>query len=65
MQVALFATLHRPHAVEIVRQTIHWLLDGGHVVRIAPGLAAEINCKCAAPEGEEVVGADIAIAIGG
>ena len=61
MRLALFATLNRPHALEIVRQTVKWLLAHGHEVRLAPALgevALNGSC-CVVPEAEVVQGAGL------
>jgi len=66
MQIALFATLQRPHAVGIVRQLTGWLLVRGHVVRMAPDLAAAADCPDCAVDTDAVVnGSDLSIAVGG
>ena len=66
MQIALFASLMRPHALEIIRRTVAWLCDHGHVVRMAPSLAEVIGRPdCAVPDDELVAGADLALSIGG
>ena len=66
MQIALFATLMRPHALDIVRQTASWLLAREQTVRMAPALARAIDCgPCAVPEEQVIAGADLALAIGG
>ncbi|MHB9133670.1 MAG: NAD(+)/NADH kinase [Armatimonadota bacterium] len=62
----MFATLERPHAVEIVRQTMEWLTKRGHDVRMDPALAQQTGCQtCSVNVGSVIVGADLAISIGG
>jgi len=66
MQIAIFATINRPHAVEITRSTVAWLTQRGHQVRLTPSLALVTdNLRCAVPEEEVVHGVDFAISIGG
>jgi len=66
MRIALFATLIRPHAREIVRQTVGWLLARGQTVRMSAALAQETGYPaCAVPADALVAEADLALAIGG
>lgn len=66
MRIAVIASLHRPRALEIARQTVDWLLKRGNPVRMAPALAQALDCAtCRAPAEQVVVGTDIVIAIGG
>jgi len=66
MQVAIFATLNRPHTLEIARQVIRWLHEYGHTVRLDPALGRAVNClECRVPEELVVAGANLAISIGG
>lgn len=66
MEFAFFATFHRPHALEIVRQTVAWLLDHGQTVRVPRRLAEEVGCQsCGVPDDQVVDGSDLTIAIGG
>ncbi len=66
MQIALFATLNRPRALQIVRDTTAWLQARGHAVRLAPGLAQATACAiCATSDAELLDGADLGISIGG
>jgi NAD+ kinase len=66
MQIAIIATIHRPHAVEIVRRTVGWLLAQGHGARMAPALAEATGCGgCGVPEAALMVGAGFALSIGG
>jgi NAD+ kinase len=66
MQIALFATLHRPHAVTIVQRLSGWLLARGHTVRMAPALATASGYPhCAVPAEQLMHAAELAIAIGG
>ena len=66
MRIALFATLRRPHALEIVRRTIAWLEAHGQTVQMNEALAAAVDHgRCAVPDAQVVEGADLAITIGG
>jgi NAD+ kinase len=66
MHIALFATLNRPRALQIVRDTTAWLQARGHAVRLAPGLAQATDCAvCATSETELLDGVDLGISIGG
>lgn len=66
MQIALFATPNRPHALEIARQVFDWLHAQGHTVRMQPTLGRALNClECRVPEEMVVMDANLAIAIGG
>lgn len=67
MRIAIIATIHRPHAVEIVRQTVSWLLAHGHAARMANELATATGCAgCGAvDEDAAMVGAELALSIGG
>lgn len=66
MQIALFATVGRPRAVNIAQDITGWLLRHGHQVRLAPQLAQACSCGVScATDGELVAGADLAIAVGG
>ena len=66
MLVTLIATIHRPAAIAIVQQLAIWLLAQGHAVRMAPSLAQVRGFACCTwDEGEAMVGADLAIAVGG
>lgn len=66
MRIALFATLYRPHALEIVRRTVTWLQNHGHTVCMEPLLAEALACPaCAVPAQTVTAGAELAVAIGG
>jgi NAD+ kinase len=66
MEFAFFATFHRPHALEIVRQTVAWLLDHGQTARVPKSLAQAVGClQCGVPDDQVIDGSDLAIAIGG
>jgi NAD+ kinase len=66
MEIALFATLIRPRALHIVRETVLWLHAHGHGVRMGASLAQTIEFPgCAVPDTLVAKGADLAIAIGG
>jgi len=66
MRIAIFASLHRPHALEIVRRTVAWLHDHDQSVQMAEPLARAVNCfECGIPEETAVDGADFAVSIGG
>lgn len=66
MRIAIFASIHRPHARDIVGQTIAWLLERGHDVRLEESLAAEAgHAACGVATDSVIDGAGLAIAIGG
>jgi NAD+ kinase len=66
MHIALVATLARPRAVEIAREVLAFLQARQAHVRMGPRLARAIGCAgCETPEERLMVGAQIAIAIGG
>ncbi|MHB0937608.1 MAG: NAD(+)/NADH kinase [Armatimonadota bacterium] len=66
MRIALFASLQRPHALEIVRRTVSWLHDYDQTVQMGEPLARAVSCvECGIPEDRVVDGADFAISVGG
>lgn len=66
MRIAIFASLHRPHALEIVRRTVAWLHERNQSVQMADPLARAVGCvECGIPEEAVTAGADFAISIGG
>lgn len=67
MRIAIIATIHRPHAVEIVRRTVSWLLAHDHAVCMADALAEATGCAgCGSPDEEAAMaGAELALSIGG
>lgn len=66
MQIALFANLLRPQAIQSVRELVSMLHAEGHAVRMAYALAEATGCAGdGVAEGQVVPGADLAIAIGG
>ncbi|OPZ84391.1 MAG: putative inorganic polyphosphate/ATP-NAD kinase [bacterium ADurb.Bin429] len=66
MQIAMIATMNRPHAVEIVRRTVHWLRAHGHAARMTAALAEAADCpELGVPENAVMAGADLALSIGG
>lgn len=67
MRIAIIATINRPHAVEIVRQTVAWLLEREQTVRMTDALATATGCAaCGLPSEEDAMaGAELALSIGG
>jgi len=66
VRIAILATLHRPHALEIVRRTICWLKAHGQSVHLSIPLAAAVgHSEYGMPEAQAVDSADMVIAIGG
>lgn len=66
MQIAIIATVNRPHAVEIVRQTVSWLLARRHHPRMSQALAEATGCEaCGVPPEDVMAGAEMALSIGG
>jgi len=66
MRIVIFASLYRPHALEIVRRTVAWLHEHDQSVQMATPLAQAVGCaECGIPEEAVVQGADFAISIGG
>jgi len=66
MNIALFATLNRPRALQIVRETSEWLRAHQHTVLLAPELAPAIGCAACVPSTVEwMAEAQLAISIGG
>ncbi len=66
MQIAVFASLNRPRALDIARQLIGWLRDHGHPVRMNPALGRALHClECRVPDELVLVGAELAISAGG
>lgn len=66
MQVAVFATLNRPRALEIARQLVAWLREQGYAVRMNPALGRALNClECRVPEELVLTDAILAISVGG
>ncbi len=66
MQIAVFATLNRPRALDIARQLVSWLREHGHTVRMNPALGRALNClECRVPDELVLTDAGLAIAVGG
>lgn len=66
MRIALFASIHRPHALATVSATVAWLRGRGHAVALARGIAMAAGCAdCGVDEAQIIDGAALAIAIGG
>lgn len=63
---ALFASPQRPHALEIVRQTIEWFAARDQTVRLETSLAVAAGCPAyGVPPSEVLDDAALAIAVGG
>ncbi len=66
MQVAIFATLNRPHALEIAARLVVWLKEHGYTVRMNPALGRALNClECRVPDELVLTDVGLAIAVGG
>jgi len=66
MQIAVFASLNRPHALDVARQLIAWLHEHGHTVRLNPALGRAVNClEHRVPDELVLTDADLAISVGG
>lgn len=66
MQIAVFASLNRPHALDIARQLIAWLREHGYTVRMNPALGRALNClECRFPDEQVLNDVELAISVGG
>lgn len=66
MHIAIFATLNRPLALEVVHEVIPWLMARGHHISVGPEVGKLVAYpQYRVPEDQVIQGADLVLSIGG